>query len=75
MRKPRYADDMTEADYDAAVAFCKSRSSVSVGLIQRHLGIGFNAAMRLVEWMEERGFCDSPDSIGRREILERNETQ
>lgn len=73
MRKPRYASDMTEADYEAAVAFCRGRSSVSVSLIQRHLSIGFNAAMRLVEWMEERGFCDSQDSLGRREIIEQGE--
>lgn len=67
-RKPRYASDMTEDDYRLACEFSRELGSVSTGRIQRHLGVGFNAAARIVEWMEDRGFCTGPDRKGRRKL-------
>lgn len=67
-RKPRFAHDMTDSDYAAACVFCLAVGFVSTGRIQRHLGIGFNAAAKLVEWMEDRDFCSGPDRLGRRKI-------
>ena len=67
---PRYAADMTEVDYAKAVLFCAERGAVSKGLVQRHLGIGFNAASRLVEMMEARHFCTTANHIGKRELLQ-----
>jgi DNA segregation ATPase FtsK/SpoIIIE-like protein len=61
---------MTEADYQAACAFSREKGFVSTGLIQRHLGVGFNAAARVVEWMEERGFCTRADFQGRRTLIQ-----
>ena len=69
-RGPRLAADMTEVDYAKAVLFCADRGGVSKGLIQRQLGIGFNAASTLVEWMEQRRFCTTANHIGKREILQ-----
>lgn len=70
MRKPRYSSDMTEADYQAACDFARDLGFVSIGRIQRHLGVGFNAAARVVEWMEERGFCTRADFQGRRTLIQ-----
>lgn len=67
---PRYASDMNEADYTSAVEFCTNAGFVSTGKIQRHLCIGWNAAARLVEWMEERNFCSKADFQGRRTLLD-----
>jgi len=71
----RYAKDMTLSDVANAEAFCKKVGFVSVGRIQRHLGVGFNAAIRVVEMMEERGFCGAVDRIGRRKILSQKESE
>ena len=68
---PKLAADMTEIDYAKAVLFCTERGAVSKGLIQRHLGIGFNAASELVEGMERRHFCTTANHIGKRELLQK----
>lgn len=61
---------VTEAHFQAACEFCREIERVSVGRIQRHLGIGFNAAAELVEWMEARRFCTRADFMGRRKLIE-----
>lgn len=68
MHKPRYASDMTEEDYEVACAFSRDLGFVSTGRIQGRLGVGFNTASRIVEWMEERGFCTGADAQGRRAL-------
>lgn len=55
--------------YNQAIAIIHQEGRVSISLIQRHLGIGYNKAAKLVEKMEKEGVVSSPDRTGKREIL------
>lgn len=55
--------------YNQAIAIIHQQGRVSISLIQRHLGIGYNKAAKLVEKMEKDGIVSSPDRTGKREIL------
>lgn len=55
--------------YNQALNIIRQESRVSISLIQRHLGIGYNKAAKLVEKMEKDGVVSAPDRTGKREIL------
>ena len=55
--------------YRKAVVIVLSERKCSTSFIQRKLVIGYNAAARIVERMEEEGIVSKPDHIGKREIL------
>ncbi len=51
---------------DAAVRNQKASSSV----VQRHLKIGYNRALRLLDAMEHAGIVSALNAAGKREVLE-----
>lgn len=57
-----------EALYERAVTFA-TRDKPSTSYLQRRLQIGFNAASRLIERMEDEGLVSRPNSAGKRSIL------
>lgn len=56
--------------YDKAVGIVMANQKASISLIQRHLGIGYNAASRLLERMETNGLVSPMQPDGARKILE-----
>ncbi len=65
------ATPVNDADlYDKAVELVMQEQRASISLIQRHLGIGYNAAARLLEQMETNGLVSPMTSDGKRKILE-----
>ena len=59
----------TQCDqYAEACACVFSSRKASASAIQRHLKIGYNAASRLIERMEEDGLVGPANHVGRREI-------
>ena len=61
-------DQIDPALFTRAAALVVHHGKASTSFIQRHLGIGFNAASRLMERMEEMGIVSAPDHVGRREV-------
>lgn len=53
---------------DKAVAVVMANNKATVSLVQRHLGIGYNRAARLLEEMERRGLVSAMGSGGHRTI-------
>jgi S-DNA-T family DNA segregation ATPase FtsK/SpoIIIE len=62
----------TDADaslYDQAVALVTREGKASTSFIQRHLGIGYNRAAKLIEQMEKEGVVGAANHVGKREVL------
>lgn len=55
--------------YDEAVLLMLNERRASTSLAQRRLGIGYNAATRLMERMEMAGVVSAPNRFGKREVL------
>lgn len=55
--------------YQSAKTIFQHHGSVSYILLQRHMKVGYNKAMDLIERMEEEGFVSVPDSRGQRHIV------
>lgn len=62
-------EDGIDMQYCVAVGLMVTTGKGSTSFIQRKLGIGYNAAARLVERMESDGILARPDHVGRREVL------
>lgn len=60
------SDDL---NYLAAVGLMVTSGKGSTSYIQRTLGLGYNAACRLVERMEDEGILAKPNHFGKREVL------
>ncbi len=58
-----------DATYEKAVAAVVEHQNASVAWLQRTLGVGYNAAAKLMERMERDGIVSSPDVAGRRTVL------
>lgn len=56
------------AMFTRAAALVINSGKVSTSFVQRHMGIGYNAAARLIERMEELGLISAPDLVGKREV-------
>jgi S-DNA-T family DNA segregation ATPase FtsK/SpoIIIE len=41
----------------------------STSFVQRHLGIGYNKAAKLIEQMEKQGVVGAANHVGKREVL------
>ncbi|WP_119157763.1 DNA translocase FtsK [Caldimonas tepidiphila] len=63
-------DSVPDPLYDQAVTLVRQRGSCSVALVQRHLRVGYNQALRLIMRMEREGVVSLVcGSGGRREVL------
>jgi S-DNA-T family DNA segregation ATPase FtsK/SpoIIIE len=55
--------------YDRAVELVTREGKASTSFIQRHLGIGYNKAAKLIEQMEKEGVVGPANHVGKREVL------
>lgn len=55
--------------YDRVVDLVVTTRRGSTSFVQRTLGLGYNAASRLIERMEREGILSSPNSAGVRVVL------
>ncbi len=55
--------------YDRAVDLVTREGKASTSFIQRHLGIGYNKAAKLIEQMEKEGVVGPANHVGKREVL------
>lgn len=61
-------EQIDPALFNRAAALVIHHGKASTSFVQRHLAIGFNAASRLIERMEEMGIVSAPDHVGKREV-------
>jgi hypothetical protein len=66
---------LTPDIYTAAVGVVRENQKASVSLIQRKLGISYNAASRLMERMEQEGIVSLPSRNGSRTVLPTTEQE
>jgi S-DNA-T family DNA segregation ATPase FtsK/SpoIIIE len=57
-----------DALYDQAVAIVAREGKASTSFVQRHLGIGYNKAAKLIEKMEKEGVISTANHVGKREV-------
>jgi S-DNA-T family DNA segregation ATPase FtsK/SpoIIIE len=55
--------------YDRAVDLVTREGKASTSFLQRHLGIGYNRAAKLIEQMEKEGVVSPANHVGKREVL------
>lgn len=55
--------------YDRAVELVTREGKASTSFVQRHLGIGYNRAAKLIEQMEKEGVVGPANHVGKREVL------
>ncbi len=55
--------------YDRAVDIVTREGKASTSFLQRHLGIGYNKAAKLIEQMEKEGVVTPANHVGKREVL------
>jgi S-DNA-T family DNA segregation ATPase FtsK/SpoIIIE len=55
--------------YDRAVDIVTREGKASTSFLQRHLGIGYNKAAKLIEQMEKEGVVSPANHVGKREVL------
>ncbi|MBS0561107.1 MAG: DNA translocase FtsK 4TM domain-containing protein [Proteobacteria bacterium] len=65
------ASDGEKGLFDQAVAVVAREGKASTSFIQRHLGIGYNKAAKLIEQMEKEGIVGAANHVGKREVLVR----
>ena len=63
------ASDGEKGLFDQAVALVAREGKASTSFIQRHLGIGYNRAAKLIEQMEKEGIVSPANHVGKREVL------
>ena len=65
------AGDGEKGLFDQAVALVAREGKASTSFIQRHLGIGYNRAAKLIEQMEKEGVVSAANHVGKRDVLVR----
>ncbi len=55
--------------YDRALDFAIEKGRISTSMIQRHLGVGYNKAAKIMEIMEQEGVVGPADGAKAREVL------
>jgi S-DNA-T family DNA segregation ATPase FtsK/SpoIIIE len=55
--------------YDRAVDIVAREQKASTSFLQRHLGIGYNKAAKLIEQMEKEGVVTPANHVGKRDVL------
>ncbi len=63
------ASDGEKGLFDQAVAVVAREGKASTSFIQRHLGIGYNRAAKLIEQMEKEGVVSPANHVGKRDVL------
>ena len=66
------AGDGEKGLFDQAVALVSREGKASTSFIQRHLGIGYNRAAKLIEQMEKEGIVSPANHVGKRDVLTRS---
>lgn len=61
--------DEIDMQYAAVVGLTVLSGKCSTSFVQRKLGIGYNAAARHIEAMEEAGIVSRPNRVGKRAVL------
>ena len=69
------AGDGEKGLFDQAVDLVTREGKASTSFIQRHLGIGYNRAAKLIEQMEKEGVVSVANHVGKREVLARMRTE
>lgn len=67
----RRTSDLTDADYERAIGVMVRHQRVSTSLVQRELGLVYNAAAKLVERAEAEGIVTRPNEVGARFLAAR----
>lgn len=62
-------NDELDSQYERAVGILVISKRASTSFLQRRLGIGYNAAARLMERAEDEGIVSRPNHVGKREVL------
>ena len=67
----RFTDPQAEYDelYDRAVKLVRQHDTMSVSMLQRRLGLGFNHAANLVDLLEQNGILGPADGSKPRKVL------
>jgi uncharacterized protein (UPF0335 family) len=68
----RKVNDPAEPDgdlYNQAVALVRAEGNCSTSFVQRRMALGYNAAARLIERMEESGVVSKANHVGKRTLL------
>ena len=65
------ASDGDKGLFDQAVNLVAREGKASTSFIQRHLGIGYNRAAKLIEQMEKEGVVSPANHVGKRDVLVR----
>ena len=59
-KKPIKTQELSEDElFEAVLAFINKSKFVSSSQIQRHFQIGYNRAARMIDSLQEKGFCGS----------------
>ncbi|GAB5387596.1 MAG: hypothetical protein Alpg2KO_05640 [Alphaproteobacteria bacterium] len=58
--------------FDKAVDVVAREQKASTSFIQRHLGIGYNRAAKIIEQMEKEGMVSPANHVGKRDVLLRD---
>ncbi len=63
------ADEVPDELYDQAVAVVSQLEKISISLLQRKMGVGYNRAADLIERMEREGVIGPQNGVKPREVL------
>lgn len=67
---PAPAASATEAErFETALSLVIEHQNASASWLQRQMRLGYNAASRLIETLEQRGVVGPPNHVGKREVL------
>ena len=58
-----------DEQYDKALAIVATMETISVSMLQRKMGIGYNRAARMIERMEKEGVVSAPNGAKPRDVL------
>lgn len=69
-QRPAPAPDATDDErFNEAACLVTQHQNASTAWLQRQMRIGYNAASRLVEQLEQRGVVGPPNHVGKRTVL------
>ena len=63
------ADAISAEQLESARAFVSSSGNAGISAMQRHLGVGYNVAARVLENLEQAGVVSAMDAYGKRTVL------